>query len=125
MATFFAGKEAAVAVGAVTYYGDKWEFNDETDEIEVTNFESPVVGGVSRGEFLGGFTKGNVTVEGFHDPTLARPTNGGTTTYVLTIGSTYTISGSAIVKTTRFFTDVKGAARFAFTLRPTGTVTFT
>ena len=64
---FYAGKGGSFSIGATAYPMDTWSISIETDEVEVTNFQS-----VGQKALIAGIQGGSVSASG--------PWNGGTIT---------------------------------------------
>lgn len=100
---FYPGKNASITIGGITYPGDSWGLDDETEEVDVTNFTS---GGIQ--ELIAGIDKGTIQVTGVYKGSI--PTKGATATFVLGIGGGLTATKLALITKVRTFTDVKGKA---------------
>lgn len=115
---FYAGKDGAFVIGAVTYKMREWQLNVEYSRIDVTNFTSAS----DWREFLNGFASGTVTARGPYDPTQATPTVSASATFTCTVGSTYSFTGTCWITRLRFSQNIEGAGEIEIEAAITGNV---
>lgn len=136
MATFYSGCRGRVRVQGspdIILEGvKKWGMREQTGEIEVTNFESPVTGTFVNGEYIPGcIVEREVTISGITDWAASVGTP-----YALLINGVYSldlytdktstagIQATGFLKSRSFDKELKAGDSFELTFRISGSIVY-
>src|SRR5262245_48404745 len=114
MPSFFSGKEGSATLNGVNVYTSKWRFRSDRDTHDTTYVVGSANDALAWRDFISGYKRGGIELEGPYDPTVALPFNSASCTFNLLLGSTYTVGGTTATGPIEIVHDVNGAARWTF-----------